>query len=138
MKIFYTVLFLLSLFLVCSSCKKDSARRMITMGDYTGTFKVVYPSQTQTGPVTVTFSLGNRYRSTFNPNGIPAGGSGIYSFSLLQDSITFNEMNYWTGNFDWNLVLTGKYSYTFDGSRLKIWAEKNGVGYYEYDLLRQN
>jgi len=138
MKIFYTILYVLLLFLLLSGCSKDNQHAGIAFGDYTGTFKVVYSSQTQTGPVTVTFSPGNRYSSTFNPNGIPAGGSGTYNFSLLQDSITFNEMNYWTGNFDWNLVLKGKYSYTFDGSRLKIWAEKNGVGYYEYDLLKQH
>ncbi|MCP9752196.1 hypothetical protein [Ferruginibacter sp. HRS2-29] len=137
MKLFYSVLFLLSLLLVFAGCKKDGSRALIIPGTYTGMFKVVYPSQTQTGPVTVTFSAGNRYSSTFNPGGVPGGGSGTCSISLVQDSITFNETNYWTGNFDWNLVLTGKYSYSFDGTHLKIWADKNGVGYYEYDLLKQ-
>jgi hypothetical protein len=72
---------------------------------------------------------------TPNANRIPAGGSGTYTFS--NNKITFNEQNFYTADFDWNLILSGTYNYSFNGKTLKISANKNGVGDYEYVLEKQ-
>ena len=43
----------------------------------------------------------------------------------------------WTADFDWNLILEGQYEYQCNGRNLKIFADKNGVGHYEYNLVKQ-
>ncbi len=122
--------FLISIFLL--SCKKGKGE--IKEGVYKGTFTVTYSSGKQTGQTTLELKNG-KYTCNGNSNGIPAGGSGTYSFN--KNKITFIDENFWTADFDWNLVLSDQYSYKFDGKRLKIYADKNNVGNYYYDLEMQ-
>lgn len=51
--------------------------------------------------------------------------------------MSFTDENAWTADFDWNLILNGIYDYSFDGKRLLLVANKNNVGNYKYDLVRQ-
>lgn len=37
----------------------------------------------------------------------------------------------------WNFILEGQYDYQFDGKSLKIYADKNDVGHYEYRFVKQ-
>jgi hypothetical protein len=109
-------------------------------GIYTGTFTVKYsvemPESWGRGSGITTLELRNgKFTSTGNPNRIPAGGSG--NFSVHNGKIVFEDVNGWTADFDWNLILKGEYDYKFDGKRLKFSANKNDVGYYEYDLIKQ-
>jgi hypothetical protein len=115
-----------------SSCKKDDLE--INDGTYKGTFTVTYNSGTQIGQTTLELNNG-KFSCSGNTNRIPAGGSG--TFSSDNKKITFNDENTWTANFDWNLILSGKYDYTFDGKNLTISVDKNGVGNYKYDLEKQ-
>jgi len=115
-----------------SSCKKDDLE--IKDGTYKGTFTVTYNSGTQIGQTTLELNNG-KFSCSENTNRIPAGGSG--TFSSDNKKITFNDENTWTANFDWNLILSGKYDYTFDGKNLIISADKNGIGNYKYDLEKQ-
>jgi hypothetical protein len=114
------------------SCDKDDLN--IKEGTYKGTFTVTYSSGTQTGQTTLELKNG-KFSCSGNSNRIPAGGSGTYS--LDNGKITFNDENFWTADFDWNLILRGQYDYSFNGKKLKISADKNGVGNYEYDLEKQ-
>lgn len=115
-----------------SGCKKENLR--IEDGTYKGKFTVTYSSGTQSGQTTLVLKNGE-FSCSGNPTKIPAGGSG--TFSSNNSTITFNDVNFWTADFDWNLILSGTYDYTFNGKNLKITANKNGVGNYTYDLKKQ-
>lgn len=121
-----------SVAVLIAGCNKDELN--IMDGTYTGTFTVRYSSGTQTGPTTLNLQDG-KFSCQGNPNRIPAGGSG--TFFADSKTITFQDENVWTADFDWNLILSGQYNYTFNGKKLKIFADKNQVGYYEYDLEKQ-
>ncbi len=94
---------------------------------YVGTFTVTYSSGSQSVPVTLTLKDGKYGCST--------RGSGTYL--THEDKITFKDENFWTGNFDWNLILNGQYDYSLEGKKLKISAYKNNVGHYEYNMEKQ-
>ena len=111
-------------------------------GIYSGTFTVRYISDVpewwywdfESGETTLELKNG-KYTCEGNPDRIPVGGSGNYSIN--HQKIIFEDENFWTADFDWNLILNGEYEYTFDGRRLKFSAFKNDVGYYEYDLKKE-
>lgn len=130
-KIYLTfTIFFFAIFL--SNCEKEDLE--IKEGTYHGTFTVTYDSGTQTGQTTLVLNNG-RYTCSGNSNRIPAGGSGTYSFD--KDKITFNDENFWTADFDWNLILSGEYNFSFDGKKLQIFADKNEVGYYDYEIEKK-
>lgn len=124
------VLFLVTLALF--SCKKD--RQDLKDGTYKGTFKANYTQGTQEGPVTIVIN-GNNYQCSTGTDNIPGGGSG--SFSQEKKTIIFTDVNNYTADFDWNLILNGTYGYTFDGSRLKLVNDRVSGAYYEYDVEKQ-
>jgi hypothetical protein len=119
-----------------SSCfeKEKQVQEQLVEGTYKGTFKVTYPTGTETGETTLEI-IDGKFVCSGNTNRIPAGGSGNYS--LGNGKITFNDQNFWTADFNWNLILSGAYDYSFDGKTLKFKAEKNGTGVYEYELKKQ-
>lgn len=121
-----------SITILLSSCKKDDLN--IKDGTYKGTFTVTYSCGTQSGQTPLELKNG-KFSCSGNSNRIPAGGSG--TFSSNNKKITFNDENVWTADFDWNLILSGQYDYTFEGKKLIISADKNGVGNYKYDLKKQ-
>jgi hypothetical protein len=132
MRTIYLTLTIFLMAILLYSCDKDDLN--IKEGTYKGTFTVTYSSGTQTGRTTLELKNG-KFSCSGNSNRIPAGGSGTYS--LDNGKITFNDENFWTADFDWNLILKGQYDYSFNGKKLKISADKNGVGNYEYDLEKQ-
>ena len=95
---------------------------------------MTYRNDRKSGKTTLVFENG-RYTCSGNPDRIPAGGSGTYSID--NGKITFVDENFWTADFDWNLILGGQYDYQFDGKNLKIYADKNVVGHYEYRFVKQ-
>lgn len=67
-------------------------------------------------PASVSFS-DRTFSSQGNHDRIPAGGSG--SFEILKDDLLdFKDKNVWMANFDWGLILNGKYKYRFKGDSL--------------------
>ena len=134
MKHKFLIFTVLSLSLLFMSCNKDNSGTTISEGKYKGTFTVTYNSGKQSGRTTLVLENG-KYSCTGNSDRIPAGGSGTYS--LDNGKITFAEENMWTADFDWNLILEGQYDYQCNGRNLKISADKNGVGHYEYNLVKQ-
>lgn len=122
-----------TLITLLSSCQKDDWKTIMD-GTYKGIFTVTYSSGTQRGEATLELKDG-KFSCSGNSNRIPAGGSG--TFVSDNKKITFNDENFWTADFDWNLILNGEYDYTFDGKKLIISANKNSVGNYKYDLEKQ-
>lgn len=125
--VIFTLIFLLS------SCQKDDLVTIMD-GQYKGTFTVTYSSGTLSGPTILELKDG-KFSCSGNTDRIPAGGSG--TFASDNKKITFNDENFWTADFDWNLILKGEYDYTFDGNKLIISAEKSRLGNYKYDLEKQ-
>ena len=99
-------------------------------GTYTGIFTVTNASAKRSGKTTVVLKNG-RFTCSGNPDRIPAGGSG--DFTTKNDTIIFNDENFWFADFDWNLILKGKYLYKYDGKKL-YFSKKNDYALYEYDL----
>jgi hypothetical protein len=126
---------LLSLVILCFwSCQCDDDHSKNPMiGTYTGTFTVTYSSGELSGDVTLKLQEG-RYTCIGNPDRIPAGGRGTYT--VEEGKMIFVDENVWTADFDWNLILNGTYDYTFNGQKLIIWADKNDVGTYRYELQK--
>jgi len=144
------MLFMIVPALICGmlfiSCGKTSEEMEVVVSmpvkedTYSGTFTVKYfvamPESWGSGSGKTTLVLQDgKFTCTGNPGFIPAGGSGTYSIN--DDKIVFVDENFWTADFDWNLILNGEYDFKFDGKRLKISANKNNVGYYEYVLEKQ-
>ncbi|MDW3196999.1 MAG: hypothetical protein R8G66_31770 [Cytophagales bacterium] len=127
---------LIACFLVTGCSENEAVPEIIELnGTYEGTFTVEYLNggQTQSNPVTITFSDGT-FTSTAGENRFPAGGSGTYEVGI--SSVIFTDVNIWTADFDWNLVLNGEYTVTVTGGMITLSARKNDVGVYTYELVR--
>ena len=109
-------------------------RQPIEDGTYVGTFTVRYDNSTQSGAVSLRLNNGS-YTCSANTNRIPAGGFG--TFSVQGNELVFVDSGAYTADFDWNLILDDPYQYTFNGRRLTLSADKNGVGNYRYELEKQ-
>ena len=117
----------------------DMTREKIFNGKYTGTFTVKYfeeipqPWAYGSGKTTLILKDGE-FICARNSNRIPAGGSGNYYID--GNKIIFQDLNFWTADFDWGLILSGEYDYTFKGKKLKI-SRKSEYAHYEYNLERK-
>jgi hypothetical protein len=123
--------------LVLLSCS-DSGDDVIPVlaGDYEGTFTVKYLDGTSySNPATISFNEGNKYESTDGNNYVPAAGTGTYK--IEGSFVKFNEPNYWTANFDWNLVLSGEYRVSSNGDSLTLVKAIDNLGTYSYELVRK-
>ncbi len=126
----------LSLLTSCDKPEEDpQPEPLVIEGSFSGTFTKISNDGTEyTNPVTVTFNSDGSYNSTASYDRVPAGGSG--TFTSDSDQLHFQDEGIWTADFDWNLILNGSYSYTFDGTALRFEENKNGVGDYIYDLVK--
>jgi len=117
MKIYSKIFYLFTLLPLISGCS-DKLSLSALDGTYTGEFHYISPTDTvkRTGPASITFNQQN-FTSARNADRIPAGGSG--TLELLDDNlIDFKDENVWTANFDWGLILNGKFKYEFKGDSL--------------------
>ena len=125
-----------SILLISCNNDEESTLTQIPNGDYIGVFTVEYNNgDTFSNTVTVSFVEDNVYSSTGNADYYPAGGNG--TFEINNSTIEFNDINFWTANFDWNLILNGEYDFSLNGNELIISANKNDVGFYKYVLTRE-
>ena len=131
----YFIILTLFISTIMLSCNEEEMNTIEWEGTYEGTFTVEYlaSGDTFTNPVTVNFS-GNRYSSSTGDNRFPAGGNG--TFVLDNNSVTFNDENFWTADFDWNLILNGNYTITESETSITLSATKNNVGIYTYELIK--
>jgi hypothetical protein len=134
----YKIFLIAILSLNFTSCNNDDDNNgnQGLNGEYSGTFTVEYLNgDTFSNPVTVSFNEGNNYQSSGNDDYFPAGGSGTYEKS--NSTIEFYDINYWTANFDWNLILGGEYEYSMNGTELVITANRTEFGMYKYELTKE-
>ena len=126
----YKLIFIIALSLTAYSCNTDDDNNTNQdfNGTYNGTFTVEYANgETFSNPVIVSFTKENAYQSSQNNDFFPAGGNGTYEKG--NSTINFTDINFWLANFDWNLILDGKYNYSKNGNKLIISANKNNVGF---------
>lgn len=114
----YRILTILFVLIATVSACTDKLTFDALEGTYTGQFYYISPEDTikRTGPASVSFTH-RSYTSQGNPDKIPAGGSGPFEI-LGDDLLDFKDQNVWTANFDWGLILNGKYKYRFRGDSL--------------------
>jgi hypothetical protein len=132
----FSILVLLMLSFSFSRCMKNYPEVGPQTETYAGTFYYRSPLGSDSGKTTMKLS-GNSYTSTGNPNRIPAGGSGNYQVSDKQ--ILFKDINVWTADFDYKLVLNGLYNYQTKSDSL-IFSKTDSVNKitYQYRLKRIN
>ncbi|MCG2615407.1 hypothetical protein LZZ85_13995 [Terrimonas sp. NA20] len=130
MKKLCLILFSISLL---ASCKKNddakSQQRLLVTGLYKGTFS---RSGLDTADISLSI-VGNRFEGQGSHQNYPAICSG--SFSENQSSITFQDSCAWPANFDWSLILNGRYEFSVDSKNVRIWRI-NGSSTDEYVLSR--
>lgn len=114
-------------------------------GTFSGKFYYLPPSESKmvTADAEVSFS-DSRYTSKGNTGYVPAGGSGTFALENNQ-IVNFKDENIWTANFDWGLILQGKYTYQVKGDSLILnrYSEpcancSTERGTYQYRLKRSN
>lgn len=102
-----TIFLTLALLILISCEKEGSIDNRIPDGTYKGTFRreMVW-SSSNTANITLTFSS-NQWSGSSDIEKYPALCHGTYSIN--RDTIVFGNECAWTAEFDWSLILTGKY-----------------------------
>jgi hypothetical protein len=142
----YKKLLLITAVVLASGCT-DKLTVSALNGTYTGQFYYLEPGKSSndlvTAPASISFS-DKHYTSQGQPNRIPAGGLGTFEIEE-NDLLNFREQNVWTANFDWGLILNGKYTYEIKGDSLILdrYIEPcpsctMTPGTYQYRLKRSN
>lgn len=117
MKNFRLYWLILAVFL--TSCSKSDLKPI--EGHYVGYYYTYLPGTTtpqkSTNAVTLHLNTGKTYNTSPNADRKPAGGSG--DFEITNNGyIAFKDANVWTADFDWNLILNGKFTYETRGDSL--------------------
>lgn len=99
---------LILVFYVMVGCSEDDNQpAKITDGVYVGTFqRKLSRADNQTANITIIFSS-NQWTGTSDMVKYPALCHGTYS--IKGDTIVFENECAWTAEFDWSLILSGKY-----------------------------
>lgn len=126
---------------VMVGCSKDERLAVkINDGNYIGTFqRVPVWSSGKTANITMTFSS-NHWSGSSDIVKYPALCNGTYS--IVGDTILFENECAWTAEFDWSLILSGKYVIKQSGGTIEFsrdyrsattdtWIDK-------YKIKRQN
>jgi len=111
-------MFLVSLVFICGCKKEEETTNRIIEGHYKGTFqRELVWEELETANVTFTFES-NEWSGSSDNYKYPALSHGTYS--IIGDTIIFNNGGFWTTEFDWSLILSGKYSLIVDGDRVEF------------------
>jgi len=130
-KLFYII----TLAAALSSCEKEN-NAMNFKGKYVGTFSTMVNGKLQTTPAELNLASPN-----FALMKGPKTGNGTFKVEDKMN-ITFNDINVWTADFDWNLILNGTYTYEALGDRLILTKKLANTSasadfyYYQYRLKR--
>jgi hypothetical protein len=118
MKIRLVYMFLASLVFLCGCKKEEEITNQIIDGHYKGTFQREWVwADSETANVTFTFSS-NKWSGSSESYKYPALSHGTYS--IIGDTIIFNSGGAWSTEFDWSLILSGKYVLSVDGARVEF------------------
>lgn len=109
------LLIILICFTSLTSCDKEDVNYATIEGNYTGIFqRGVNTSDVALHLVNNEFSGG----STEGYNKFPAICKGTYT--IKNKEIIFNNTCIWTAEFDWTLILSGTWNYTFKNNTLTL------------------
>ncbi|MGB0524461.1 MAG: hypothetical protein ACPGJS_15930 [Flammeovirgaceae bacterium] len=111
------------------SCNEQDISPNALDGIYTGTFSVIQGNDTQSTSVELEFEHGTFHGTSAQKNH-PAIGTG--AFRLDSDGIEFTNASFWTGDFDWNLILNGDYQIKIDGQHIELTKTFNQTTYRYY------
>ena len=90
-------------------------------GIYIGTFqRELVWAENDTAAITITFSS-NTWSGTSDKIKYPALCNGTYS--IIGDTIIFENQCDWTAEFDWSLILSGKYAIKSKGNILEFYRD---------------
>ena len=111
--------FLITAILFLISCKKeDSINQIIIDGTYKGTFqREIVLSSSAPANITLVFSS-NQWSGSGDSAKYPALCHGTYTIS--SDTIIFVNECDWTAEFDWSLILAGKYALKQSGNTIEF------------------
>lgn len=111
--------FIFSTLSILMGCQYDNIPDLnIPDGTYAGTFqRELVWLKSDTAHVTLTFSS-NTWHGTSDKVKYPALCNGTYSID--GSKINFNNGCAWTAEFDWSLILSGKYNLIITGNTLEI------------------
>lgn len=111
--------FFILIFFALLGCDKDEQVAIkIEDGLYTGTFqREVVWSESQIANVAFNFSS-NEWSGTSDIVKYPALSNGTYS--IIGDTIIFNSGGAWSAEFDWTLILSGKYAISKNGDKIEF------------------
>ena len=144
-------LFSLTTLLLFTGACSDKLNLNLLDGNYSGYYYHIRPGDTNyiksEEPLSLSL-LDKKYTSTGSASRIPAGGSGEYSL-LNKEEIEFSDKHAWTADFDWNLILNGRFLYELKNDSLILTRKfeicaacsiKPGMmpGLYQYRLKRTN
>lgn len=102
-----TILLILSLIFLISCDKDEQTNRKIPDGVYIGTFqRELVWSDSDTANIILTFTS-NQWSGSSDIVKYPALCHGTYL--IVRDTIIFENECAWTTEFDWSLILGGKY-----------------------------
>jgi hypothetical protein len=113
-----SLFFICALLLLVSCEKEEEIRKHISDGTYIGTFqRQIVWTESDTAHITLTFN-GNQWNGSSNFEKYPALCRGTYSIN--GDTIIFENECHWTAEFDWTLILAGKYFLTKTGNTVEF------------------
>jgi hypothetical protein len=117
------------------SCENNdiSKNSDLTFGTYKGVFVRSSPyAKYATSNITLTFTAGAFTGESDTPK-YPAICNGTYK--IIGQEIEFFNACPWTAEFDWSLILNGKFKLDVDGEQLQMRRHLNGnADYYKLQL----
>lgn len=117
----------LGIFLNLVSCNKDKVDsfKPIDNGIYSGIFE----RDSYQANVTLTFN-DSLFQGSSNVSRFPAICQGVFKQSTK--TIDFANKCVWTADFDWTLIMSGTFEYSYDGTNLTFWKDRE-----TYKLTKQ-
>ena len=137
MKKYFLFIFCLTSLIGCK--KEEQNLTILKNGNYVGTFqRELVWSANDTAKITMTFSSGT-WTGSSNMNKYPALCKGTYS--IVADTIIFENECDWTAEFDWSLILSGKYVIKTEGNTTEFkrdYRSATSDTYVDkYEIIRQ-
>ena len=121
MRALYYIFSCILLSVLISSCTEEEITPNAIKGTYEGTF--TQQSTNETARVSIELGSSSFTGST-NLRNFPAIGTG--AFSIEGSQIQFTNASFWTADFDWTLILEGKFSYEVEDDKLILTKTEQG------------
>lgn len=120
---------------IAAGCEKNPPEQTIPAGIYKGSFR--RSSGAEASNITLQLSADGKFEGTSEKPQYPAICNGKYSIS--KDSLTFENGCAFTANFDWTLILNGKYHYEYGANDSLVFYRgySGGANYFDIYTLKQ-